>query len=92
MDEVQRGRAAGDLDRVDVRLDEEARLLGRGAGVEVRDGREPDVAPLVRLPEALDLDQARGLLRPRLEQLGQLRVGVPAVVLDRLDVAELRQR
>jgi hypothetical protein len=92
VDEVERRRAAGDLDRVDVRLDEEPGLLGRRPAVEVRDRREPDLSPLVGVAEALDLEEPRRLGRPRLEQLGQLRVGVPAVVLDRLDVAELRQR
>jgi hypothetical protein len=70
VEEVERGRAAGHLDRVDVRLDEEARLLEIGPGVEVRDRREPDVPPLVRLADALEPEELRALLRPALEDPG----------------------
>ena len=82
VEEVQRGGAAGHLERVDVRLDEQRRLVEVGAGVEVRDRREPDVAALERLPDALEPEELGPLLGPALEDLRQLVVPVEPVERD----------
>ncbi len=82
VEQVQRRRAAGHLERVDVRLDEEAGLVEVGSGLEVRDGRQPDVAVLVGLADALDAEELRLLLGPALEDLGQLVVPVEPVECD----------
>src|SRR5262249_11474094 len=79
VEQVQRGSAAGDLERVDVRLDEEARLLEIRPRLEVCDRRQPDVPALVRLPDALELEELGALLNPALDDLGQLVVPVEPV-------------
>src|SRR5207245_4359932 len=56
----------------------------RRPGVEVRERREPDLPALERPAEALELEEARRLGGPRLQRLRQLRIGVEAVVADRL--------
>ena len=61
LDEVQRGGAPGHLERVDVRLDQEGRLVEVGARLEVRDRRQPDVTALVRLADRLHANELRAL-------------------------------
>jgi hypothetical protein len=79
VDEVQRRGRSRELHGVDLRVHDHGGLLLRGPRLEVRDRAEPDVAPLVRRPDRLDLEERRELGRPRLERLGQLGVVVEAV-------------
>ena len=82
VEEAQRGGRPRELHRVDLRVDEDRRLLLGRPGLEVRHRDERDVAPLVRLADRLDPAQARELGRPRVERLGQLGVRVEAVEAD----------
>src|SRR5438067_1105382 len=42
VEQVQHGGSSGDLNRVDVRLEEKAQLIARRTAVKVRHRREPD--------------------------------------------------
>jgi len=56
---VQHRGAGRQLGGVDVAVGPERRLVGRIAGAEVGDGRDPDVAPLVALADRMHRHQRR---------------------------------
>jgi hypothetical protein len=70
VDEMERRRRAGHLERVDVRLDQERGLLERRAGLEVRDRAEPDVAPFEALSDRLERVEVGPLVGPPAKDLG----------------------
>ena len=82
VEEVERRGRARELHRMDLCVDEDGGLLVRRARLGVRDGAEPDVAPLVRVTDGLVREQRRMLGRPRLERLRQLGIRVEAVEPD----------
>ena len=67
---------------MDVAVHPEGRLFGVGAGVGIRDGGDPDVAPFVALADALHPDEARVFVRIGVEEAGQIVVAVEAVEVD----------
>src|ERR1700694_973197 len=79
---MERRGAAGHLERVDVRFDQERGLVEIGPGLEARHRDEPDIAILERAADALEAVDVRPLLRPALQDLRQLVVLVEAVEAD----------
>src|SRR4029453_833598 len=79
---VRRRRCAGDLDRVDVRLDQERRLLEIRSSLGVGDRRKPDVTALVGLADRLGPEELGPFLGPALEDVRQLVVPVEPVESD----------
>ena len=79
---MERRRAPGPLHGVDVRLDQERRLVLMLAGLAVRDRDEPDVPSLERRTDGLDAAKLRSFVRPRAQRVGELVVAVEVVVRD----------
>jgi hypothetical protein len=67
---------------VDVSIHPESRFLRISPGLEVGRRDEPYIAPLVALPDALQLEQIWVLLDILFEQSGQVIVAVETVELD----------
>jgi hypothetical protein len=84
VEKVERGGAAGDLGGVDIGVEPQRRLLLGGAGVQVGDGGEPDVAALIGLADALQPQQLGPALGPSLQQRAELVVAVETVERRRL--------
>ena len=84
-DEVQRRDAAAPFGGVHVAVDDERGLLQRGPGGAVGQRQEPDRAALRRGADALELDEVRALVRPLLQELGQLLVAQDVVERQRGD-------
>ncbi len=61
---------AGDLDRVDVALDEKRRLLEIRPGLEVGERAKPNFPAFVGGADRLDAEELRPLLSAAMENLG----------------------
>jgi hypothetical protein len=67
IDQVERRRRARHLDRVDVGLDQEPRLLEVGTGLGIRQRAEPDLAPFVGRSDRLHPVEVGPLVGPPLQ-------------------------